>query len=92
MNIIIRPSFKRDAARVSHRDLLEALYEKISQIESAKGTFQITGTKLLRGYTNHYRILVKTEKHSFRIGAIIRSRTVWLVRFLPRKTIYQEFP
>lgn len=45
MNIIIKPSFKRDTGRVSHHDLLVALREKILQIEIANGAGQITGLK-----------------------------------------------
>ena len=56
MNIIYHPSFKRDIDKVNHRDLLLALREKIQQIEVAPGQAHITGLKLLRGYSTHYRI------------------------------------
>jgi hypothetical protein len=92
MNVIYYPRFKRDIGKVNHRDLLIALREKIQQIEVASDQTNITGLKLLRGYSTHYRIQVKSERHSFRIGAIIRGRNIWLIRFLSRKAIYKEFP
>ena len=92
MNIVYHPNFKRDIDKVNHRDLLLALREKIQQIEVAPGQAHVTGLKLLRGYSTHYRIQVKSERHSFRIGAIIRGRSIWLIRFLSRKAIYKEFP
>lgn len=92
MKITVKPSFERDVDSVKSRELRLALDGKIEQILTAKTIEQITGLKQLRGYTHHYRIYVKTEKLSYRIGAIIRGDMVWLVRFLPRKFIYQKFP
>ena len=79
MKITLKPSFGRDIDRVKSRELLIALGEKIDQILAAKSTEQITGLKLLRGYTHHYRIYVKTEKLSYRIGAVIRGTQASLI-------------
>jgi len=92
MNIVFKPKFRRDVDKISNRELLIALQDKISLIKNAADSSHITGLKLLRGYTNHYRIIVKTEKLSYRIGAVIRKETISFVRFLPRKIIYREFP
>ncbi len=92
MNVIIKTQFKRDRQKVSHQELAKALVHKIEQIERAETPQHITGLKPLIGYDTHYRIYVKSEKQSYRIGAIIRGNTIWLVRFLSRKKIYQEFP
>lgn len=92
MNIMTKGTFKRDVSRVKALSLLAALREKISQIEVAPTLHHITGLKLLRGYTNHYRIQVRTGEDSFRIGAIILGNTIRLVRFLPGNKIYKKFP
>lgn len=92
MIVIVKGSFGRDIGKVKNKKLRLALSDKIRQIETAKDVSFITGIKLLRGYSHHYRIVVKTETESYRIGAIIRGETVWLARFLPRKTVYQQFP
>lgn len=92
MIVTVRGSFKKDISRARHYALVVALDEKIKQIESAPDLTHVTGLKLLRGYTHHYRIYVKTEKHSYRIGAVLHGKTICLVRFLSRKKIYKEFP
>jgi hypothetical protein len=92
MKIMVKPSFGKDVDRTRSRELLIALDEKLDQILKAKTADQITGLKLLRGYSHHFRIYVKTEKLSYRIGAIIRGDMVWLIRFLPRRVIYKKYP
>jgi mRNA interferase RelE/StbE len=92
MKIIIKPAFKRDSDRVHTKELLQALSYKIEQIENAKSIQHITGLKKLRGYITYYRIYVKVSRQSYRIGAIIKGNTIWLVRFLPRRVIYRKFP
>ncbi len=92
MKVIARESFDRDTDKISSKELRTELDDKIIQIEKAKSKDNITGLKMLEGFTHHYRILVKTEKRSYRIGAIIRGDTIWLIRFLPRKKVYDEFP
>ncbi len=92
MKVFVKGSFKRDVARVSDLSLLLALQEKVAQIEMAIDATNITGLKLLRGYQTHYRIYVRTPGTSYRVGAVIRGQSIWLVRFLPRRTIYQQFP
>lgn len=92
MKIIVKGTFDRDVDKAKNKELRLALDRKIIQIEQAKNLSHVTGAKLLEGCSNHYRIIVKSKKQSYRIGAIIRSETVWLVRFLPRRIIYKTFP
>ena len=92
MNLIIKPQFKRDRDKVSNIELLKELAYKLEQIENTPSLHNITGLKVLTGYATHYRIYVKSERQSYRIGAIIRGNSVWLIRFLSRKRIYQQFP
>ena len=92
MKIIVKRSFDRDIDRVRDKELRLLLDAKLEQIEKAKGILNITGLKLLRGYTHHYRIIVKSKSLTYRIGAIIREEKIWLVRFLPRKIVYTRFP
>jgi hypothetical protein len=92
MKIIVKGTFDRDADKAHSKELRLVLDYKIIQIEQAKNLSHITGVKLLEGYSNHYRIIVKSKNQSYRIGAIIRNETVWLVQFLPRRIIYKSFP
>jgi hypothetical protein len=92
MKIIVKGTFDRDVDKARSKELRLALDNKITQIERAKDILQITGLKLLEGYSHHYRIAVKSKNHSYRIGAIIRNDTIWLIRFLPRRIVYKSFP
>jgi mRNA interferase RelE/StbE len=92
MKIVIKPSLDRDVREIKNKELKDTLWTKIQQIEKAKSIENITGMKLLRGYTTHYRIKVITENYSYRIGAIVRNDSIWLCRFLPRKKVYKLFP
>lgn len=92
MKLIPKGTFRRDYRKINQKELRLALAEKLLQMERAKDISYITGLKLLDGFASHYRIKVETEKHSFRIGAVIRGDKIWLIRFLPRKTVYRNFP
>jgi mRNA-degrading endonuclease RelE of RelBE toxin-antitoxin system len=92
MIVKINTSFDRDVKKVKDKYLKQALMDKIEQIEKAQSLEHITGIILLKGYSTYYRIKVKTETKSYRIGAIVRYNTIWLVRFLPRRKVYQLFP
>ncbi len=92
MKVIFKPKFKRDVDKISSRELLVVLKEKILKIKNADSLDSITGLKLLRGYSHHYRIIIKTGDFSYRIGAMIRGNKIWLIRFLPRSIVYKQFP
>jgi mRNA interferase RelE/StbE len=92
VKVLAKPSFKRDISKLKDVHLLQALSEKLTQIEKASAKENVTGLKVLTGYSVYYRIYVKTEKLSYRIGAVIHGNTMWLVRFLPRRKIYRRFP
>ena len=92
MKVIFKPKFKRDSEKINNRELLLALKEKIQKIKEAESPDYITGLKLLRGYTHHFRIILKTDKFNYRIGAMIRGNKIWMVRFLPRSVVYKQFP
>lgn len=92
MRLVLKPDFKRDRHKITNTTLLQALANKLEQMENAPTMEHITGLKSLTGYTTLFRIYVKTSKYSYRIGAIIRGNTIWLVRFLPRNKIYKQFP
>ena len=92
MKIVVKGSFDRDVDKARSKEIRHALDSKILQIERAKGLSHITGIILLEGYSHHYRIIVRSQNYSYRIGAIVRGETIWLVRFLPRRIIYKAFP
>ena len=92
MRIVVKGTFDRDVEKARNKEIRSALDRKITQIEKANDISNITAMILLEGYSHHYRIVVKSQDHSYRIGAIVRGETIWLVRFLPRRIIYKVFP
>ena len=92
MKVILKPTFQRDSDKIKNQELLHVLRERLIQLNKATHFSEVDGLKKMRSYVRAYRITVKTSKHSYRIGAIIRGDTIWLVRFLPRKIIYKKFP
>ncbi len=77
MKIVFKGSFDRDIDKIRNKELRKALDDKLSQILKARNIHQITGVKILRGYSHHYRIIVKTTKFTYRIGAIVRENSIW---------------
>jgi hypothetical protein len=53
MKIIVKGTFDRDIDKARSKELRLSLENKIIQIERAKNLSQITGVKLLEGYSNH---------------------------------------
>lgn len=88
MKVIVKGSFRKDYINKS-RIIRLLIDEKIGQIEKAKNVSGITGLILLEGYTNHYRIKIDNKPKQYRILAIIRKDTVYLLRLIQRRIAYQ---
>lgn len=89
MKVIVKGAFRKDYANKSKtiRLLIDA---KITQIERAKNISGITGLLLLEGYTHHYRIKIDNKHKQYRILAIIRNDTVYVLRFIQRRIAYSR--
>lgn len=89
MKLVVKGSFRKDYLNKSKvvRLLID---RKIIQIEKAKGTSGITGLQLLEGYTHHYRIKIDNKHKQYRILAIIRNDTVYLLRLIQRRIVYEH--
>ena len=90
MKVIVKGTFRRDYLGKG-KEIRTALDEKIIQIERAKGSSQITGMILLEGFTHYYRIKVDFKKKQYRIIAVIRDNTVYLLYFIQRRIAYKKF-
>jgi mRNA interferase RelE/StbE len=87
VNIDIRKSFEKDAAKLSARIQQQAA-TVIGQIIKAKKLSDIPSCKKLKGFKNAYRIRLG----NYRIGFFFEKEIVELVRILNRKDIYRYFP
>ena len=87
MNIEIRKSFEKDAAKLPAAIQVQ-LAEVIENIAGAAKLSELTSCKKLTGFKNAYRM----RTGSYRLGFFFENKTVELVRILNRKDIYKYFP
>lgn len=84
-------SFVRDAKKLP-KNIKEGIVEIIDNIQSAEQLSDIEGVTKMVGYSNSYRIKVKSIK-DFRIGFFLNEDGVIILsRIVARKDIYKVFP
>jgi mRNA-degrading endonuclease RelE of RelBE toxin-antitoxin system len=84
-------SFVRDAKKLP-KNVREGLVEIIDNIQNADQVADIEGVTKMVGYSNSYRIKVKSIK-DFRIGFFLNEEGVIILsRIVARKDIYKVFP
>ena len=88
MNVVFKKSFLKDLKKVKDDKLKNAIYECISNIESAEKVEDIKNLKKLTGYQNYYRIRLG----QYRMGIKMEDNTLYIVCFDHRKDIYTSFP
>lgn len=88
MKVEFRESFLKDLREVSDKKLLAKARDIIESLESASSLLDIPNVKKLRGEKGYYRIRVG----EYRLGFVVDSDSLVLVRFLSRRDIYRFFP
>ena len=88
MVLKFRGQFNRDID-IANKVILEAVQDSIKNVKQAPSIQHISELKKLRKYKTQYRIKVAEE---YRIGVVIKNKTVWFVRFGHRNSIYKNFP
>jgi len=89
MELKFKGQFNRDIAGQS-RALSEEISNAVFNVKKASSPAQIFNFKKLRKYRTHYRIKISDD---YRIGVIIKGKTVWFVRFGHRNIFYKKlFP
>jgi mRNA-degrading endonuclease RelE of RelBE toxin-antitoxin system len=94
MDVRYKPSFSRDLRKIkSDSELVKLLFNTINNLKAAKNIDGIYHLKKLKEYTIFYRVKIKfNEKKDYRLVIAIRGNIIWLLRFLPRHKVYDEFP
>ncbi len=87
MNVQIRRSFLKDAARLPV-PFQHQLAEIIEDMEQAVSPRQLVNCKKLKGHKTAYRI----RMGAYRVGFYHTKQNVELVRVLDRNDIYRYFP
>jgi len=88
MNLAFARSFAKDLRQIRDTSILERLQEIIHEIETAANIQDLKNLKKLSSESRHYRLRLG----NYRLGLIIGTDTVTLVRILHRKDIYRYFP
>ncbi len=88
MKVDFKKSFLKELKKLNNKSLKSAIYECISQVESAENHTQVKNLKKLSGYDIYYRIRIG----DYRVGVKIESEIVYFVVFEHRKDIYKGFP
>ena len=88
MKVEFNNSFLKDVKRLKNERVSNCVIKIIEEIEKANSTQDIEGLVKLKGGVNNFRIRVG----DYRIGLKIEANTVYFIRVLHRKDIYQYFP
>ena len=88
MELKFSGQFNKDVKGLN-RNLSEAIHKSILNVKTASSVPGIHNLVKLKKYKTHFRIRIEGE---YRIGVIIRGKTVWFVRFAHRTVFYKNFP
>ena len=88
MELKFSGQFDRDIKGLNKK-LSGAVRQSILNVKSASATSGIQNLVKLKKYKTHFRIRIEDE---YRIGIIIRGKTVWFMRFGHRNSFYKRFP
>jgi len=93
MELKYRPKFKRDLIRLKRKTQLnEIIYSILRQIKSADSISEIPGHKMLDEYKTRFRIKIKiSSKEDYRMGFILKGKTIWAERILSRNDFYEFY-
>ena len=88
MIVLINTSFDKDISKIKDKIILSKVHRVITEIQKAEESTEIRNLKKLKGEHNYFRI----RMGDYRIGIILKKKTVEFVRFLHRKDVYKYFP
>ena len=88
MKTEFKRTFLKDVETLGDTATRRRVREVIMQVESATGLHEILDIKKLKGGADCYRI----RSGDYRLGLIIRKKTVVFVRCLHRREVYRYFP
>ncbi len=88
MKVLYRRSFAKDLKKIRGKTLRQEVQAVLEQIEQCATLYDIPNVKHLTSDGFYYRIRIG----DYRLGLIVESDTVTVVRFLHRRDIYRYFP
>ena len=88
MEVKFKARFDKDIESIDDRNILDAIYNAIQDVENASKPQDIKGIKKMKGDKTAFRIRIGR----YRIGIYIINAVVEFTRVLPRDKIYRYFP
>ncbi|MEN6576112.1 MAG: type II toxin-antitoxin system RelE/ParE family toxin [Phycisphaerales bacterium] len=88
MKTEFKRTFLKDVEALGDTATRRRVREVILQVESATGLPDILDIKKLKGCADCYRVRIG----DYRLGLVIREKTVVFVRCLHRREVYRYFP
>jgi mRNA interferase RelE/StbE len=88
MIVRIDKSFQKDLNKINDQKIKDSVVEIIRNIQLAQQLSAINNLKKLAGHKNKYRVRIG----DYRIGIEYSENTLFFIRFLNRKEIYQKWP
>lgn len=88
MEVKFKARFDKDVESINDRNVLDAIYNTIQDVENASKPQDIKGIKKMKGDKTAFRIRIGR----YRIGIYIINSVVEFIRVLPRDKIYRYFP
>ena len=83
-----KESFSRDLKKIKDKKLLKRISGLIKEVEKVNSLLGIKSLRKLKTGRNYYRIRIG----DYRIGIIVKAKTIIFVRALHRKELYRYFP
>ena len=81
-------SFTRDFSRIRSSDMRRRVLSKMEELEASLALTEVMGVRKITSEGDHYRIRIG----EYRLGIVVESNVVILLRFLHRRDIYRFFP
>ena len=88
MKVEFRSSFVRDLKRVRDQSVKRRVKPTIEHTEEVDTLRKVNGVRKLSISGNYYRVRIG----DYRLGLLLREKTVVFIRRLPRRDIYHYFP
>lgn len=88
MKVEFRESFEKDLKAIKNPIIFKQVKKLIMKLENSSNLNSIPNIKKLAGSKNFFRIRIG----DYRVGIVVLSETVEVVRILHRKEIYRYFP
>ncbi len=89
MQLVVKGSFYRDWKKIQSKELSKLLRKKITEIESARNSSQISHLKKLRNYSARYKIEITAGKKIYWVLCIISGTKIEFLR-LKSETYFKK--